>query len=88
MNDIILKVAKSSFPKKVAAAIVKDLNKTGVSHISAVGPLAVNQAVKAIAIARGMMSAYGKDVVCFPTFEDFSTDTLKTTALNFTVTVQ
>lgn len=87
MDDIILKVSGHSIPKKVAASIVKDLNEKGVSHVSAIGASAVNQAVKAIAFARGLMVAYEKEVVCFPTFDKVSIEDAEVVTLNFTVTI-
>lgn len=87
MNDTVLKVSGHSIPKKVANSIVKDLNEKGVSQVSAIGASAVNQAVKAIAFARGLMAAYKKDVVCFPTFGKVSIEDAEVVTLNFTVTI-
>ena len=48
----VLKVSHSSAPNKVAGAIAGVLSKNEEVEIQAIGAGAVNQAVKAIAIAR------------------------------------
>jgi len=51
----ILKVASRSNPNSVAGAIAGALEKEGVVELRAIGAGAVNQAVKAIAIARRLV---------------------------------
>ena len=45
----------------------------------------MNQAVKAIAIARGYMSPGGIDLICIPTFRDIEINGEKRTAIVFLV---
>ena len=59
----IIKVAPDSSVKRVAGAIDYALkNSDGEATVQAIGAGAVNQAVKAIAIARGTVATRGKDL--------------------------
>ena len=65
-----LKVSSKSSPASVAGAIA-GMVKDGVPvNIQCVGAGAVNQAIKAVAIARGFLIPTGVDVSCAPTFSD------------------
>lgn len=65
-----LKVSSKSSPASVAGAIA-GMVKDGVPvNIQCVGAGAVNQAIKAIAIARGFLIPTGVDISCAPTFSD------------------
>jgi stage V sporulation protein S len=66
----VLKVAASSDVGKLAGAIVKFMAEGARVELSAIGAGAVNQAVKAIAVARGMGATAGKDLYCIPFFQD------------------
>ena len=50
-----------------------------------VGAGALNQAVKAVAIARGYVAASGIDLVCIPTFADIEIDGEQRTAIRLSV---
>ena len=80
-----LKVSSKSSPSSVAGAIA-GMIKDGVHvEIQSVGAGAVNQAVKAIAIARGFLSPIGIEIVCIPAFADISIDGETRTAIRFVV---
>ena len=64
----ILKVSGNSQPKSVAGAIPAILRNNDNVEIQTIGAGAVNQAVKAVAIARGFVAPNGIDVVCIPAF--------------------
>ncbi len=64
----ILKVSASSQPKSVAGAIAAILRNNDNVEIQTIGAGAVNQAVKAVAIARGFVAPNGIDVICIPAF--------------------
>ena len=51
----VLKVSSKSNPNSVAGALAGVLREKGSAEIQAIGAGALNQAVKAIAIARGFM---------------------------------
>ena len=82
----ILKVSKKSSPNSVAGAIANVIRESGTAEVSAVGAGAVNQAMKAIAIARGFLTSAGVDVVCVPSFAEVEIDGEVKTAMRFTVT--
>jgi stage V sporulation protein S len=80
-----LKVSSKSSPSSVAGAIA-GMIKDGVPvEIQSVGAGAVNQAVKAIAIARGFLSPIGIEIVCVPAFADINIDGEMRTAIRFAV---
>ncbi|HOI62587.1 MAG TPA: stage V sporulation protein S [Mesotoga sp.] len=81
----ILKVATNSKPNAVAGALAGVLREKGVAEIQAIGAGAVNQAIKAIAIARGYVAPSGIDLVCIPTFSDVEIDGEVRTAIRFFV---
>ena len=64
----ILKVSASSQPKSVAGSIAAILRNNDNVEIQTIGAGAVNQAVKAVAIARGFVAPNGIDVICIPAF--------------------
>jgi len=80
-----LKVSSKSSPASVAGAIA-GLVKDGIPvEIQSVGAGAVNQAIKAIAIARGFLIPTGIDVYCTPTFQDIEIDGESRTAIRLAV---
>ncbi|HPZ75465.1 MAG TPA: stage V sporulation protein S [Thermosynergistes sp.] len=79
----VLKVSATSHPKSVAGAIAAVLREKGGVEVQAVGAGAVNQAVKAIAIARGYVAPNGIDLVCVPAFAKIEIDGEERTAIKF-----
>jgi len=67
-DDNILRVSAGSNPQALASAIAHNIYETRSCKIRAVGAGAVNQAVKAIAIARGYTAPRGIDLACIPGF--------------------
>jgi len=53
--------------------------------VQAIGAGAVNQAVKAIAIARGYLALDGLDIICIPTFTEVTIDDQERTAIRLIV---
>ena len=51
----------------------------------AVGAGSLNQAIKAIAIARGYVAQTGKDLICVPAFSDIVIDGEERTAIKLIV---
>ncbi|ACM61790.1 stage V sporulation protein S [Caldicellulosiruptor bescii] len=81
----VLKVAATSMPQKVANALAAIVKEQGEAELQAVGASAVNQAVKAIAIARGKVAPNGIDLYVIPAFADIVIDGEKKTAIKFIV---
>ena len=69
-----LKVSSKSNPSSVAGALANVFREKGNVEIQAVGAGALNQAIKAVAIARGFMAPSGKNLVCIPAFADITID--------------
>ncbi|CAM5400717.1 Stage V sporulation protein S OS=Lysinibacillus sphaericus OT4b.31 OX=1285586 GN=H131_07908 PE=4 SV=1 [Lysinibacillus sphaericus] len=65
-----LKVSSRSNPNSVAGALVAVIREKGQAEMQAVGAGALNQAVKAVAIARGFVAPSGTDLICAPAFAD------------------
>ena len=77
----LLKVSTHSRPSAVAGAIAGVLRQQPSVEVQAVGAGATNQAVKAIAIARGYLQDDDLDVWCMPSFLDIVIDGEARTAL-------
>lgn len=66
----VLKVSSKSNPNSVAGALAGVIREKGGAEIQVIGAGALNQAVKAIAIARGFVAPSGFDLICVPAFTD------------------
>ena len=80
-----LKVSSKSNPSSVAGALANVFREKGNVEIQAVGAGALNQAIKAVAIARGFMAPSGKNLVCIPAFADITIDGEERTAIKLIV---
>lgn len=67
-EDRILKVKGSSAPSALASAISHGVYDGQNVAMRAIGASAVNQAVKAVAIARSFVASRGIDLHCIPSF--------------------
>lgn len=82
-----LKVSSKSSPASVAGAIA-GMVKDGVPvNMQCVGAGAVNQAIKAVAIARGFLIPTGFDISCAPVFSDILINGESRTAIRLSVYV-
>ena len=80
-----LKVSSKSNPSSVAGALANVFREKGNVEIQAVGAGALNQAIKAVAIARGFMAPSGKNLVCIPAFADITIDGEERTAIKLII---
>lgn len=80
-----LRVSGKSRPNAVAGAVAALLRSQSQVEIHAIGPAAVNQAVKALAIARGYLVNDGLDLVVQPAFVKLDLVDEERTALIFAV---
>lgn len=86
IEDTFLRVSSGSSPKALASAIAHSINDSRSSvMLRAVGAGAVNQAVKAIAIARGYVAPRGLDLVCKPGFTTIQSRDGDISSITFTV---
>jgi stage V sporulation protein S len=81
----ILKVSARSRSTAVAGAIAGTVRESGRAEAQAIGAGAVNQAVKAVAIARGYLGLDGIDVICIPTFTGVEIEGQERTAMKLIV---
>lgn len=84
-GGLMLKVSAKSNPNAVAGALAGVLRECGCAEIQAIGAGAINQAVKAVAIARGFVAPSGMDLVCIPAFTDITIDGEERTAIRLIV---
>ena len=82
--DVIKGSAKSR-STAVAGAIAAVMREHHYAEVQAIGAGAVNQAVKALAIARGYLTGDEIDIVCTPFFTEVDIDGQERTAVRFTV---
>lgn len=81
----VLKVSSRSNPNAVAGALAGVIRERGYAEIQGIGAGAVNQAIKAVAIARGFVAPSGIDLVCVPAFTDILIDGQERTAIKLIV---
>ncbi len=77
----LLKVSASSNPNKVAGVI----REVGKAELQTIGAGALNQAIKALAIARGFVAPGGIDLICIPAFITLEIDGEERTAIKLIV---
>jgi stage V sporulation protein S len=80
-----LRVSSKSKPNTVAGAIAGVIREQGLVEVQTVGAGALNQAIKAVAIARGFLAPSGIDLVCTPSFSDIDIDGNERTAIRLLV---
>ncbi len=66
----VLKISTKSNPNSVAGAIAGLIKEKGKAEMQAIGAGAINQAIKAVAIARGFVAPSGVDLICVPAFTE------------------
>lgn len=64
----VLKISTKSDPNAIAGAIAALVKEKSKAELQAIGAGAVNQAIKAVAIARGYVASQGIDLICIPAF--------------------
>lgn len=85
-DEQFLRVSASSNPQSVASAIAHAIYEKHEVKMRAVGAGAVNQAVKAMAIARGYVAPRGLDLVCKPGFTTIESRDGEISAIVFAIT--
>lgn len=81
MPVALLKVSTRSGPNAVAGAIAAVLRESHWADVQVIGAGALNQAVKALAIARAFLAPEGIDPVFVPSFQDVEIDGQPRTAI-------
>jgi stage V sporulation protein S len=81
----VLRVSSKSNPNSVAGALAGVLREKDGAEIQVIGAGALNQAIKAVAIARGFVAPSGIDLVCIPAFTDIHINGEERTAIKLLV---
>lgn len=81
----VIKVSARSRSTAVAGAIAGVMREKQHAEVQAIGASAVNQAIKAVAIARGYLVQDGYDVICIPAFTEVEIEGQERTAIKLTV---
>lgn len=81
----VIKVSGTSRTSAVAGAIAGVVREHKRAEVQAIGATAINQAVKALAIARSYLARDGLDIVFTPEFVDVQIDDKVRTAIKFVV---
>ena len=83
--DGMIRVAASSRTTAVAGCIAGVVRERGQADVRAIGAGAVNQATKAVTIARGYLEPDGIDIVIVPSFTEVTIDGHEKTAVCLSV---
>jgi len=78
-------VGSHSDPNKVAGALAGTIRESHKAEIQTIGAGALNQAIKAIAIARGYLAPAGVDIWCYPAFVDIEIEGAERTGIKLFV---
>jgi len=81
----VLKVSSKSNPNAVAGALAGVIREQGAVEVQTVGAGALNQAVKAVAIARGFLAPSGMELTCIPAFADIEINGEERTAIRLLI---
>ncbi len=81
----ILRISAKSSPNAIAGAIAGLIKENGKAEMQAIGAGAINQAIKAVAIARGFVAPSGIDLICTPAFTEIMINDEEKTAIKFSV---
>lgn len=84
-ETVILKISSNSNPSSVAGAAVSLIQENKNVKMQAIGAGAINQAVKAIATARGFIAPMGINLVCIPAFTDVEVEGESRTGMKFII---
>jgi stage V sporulation protein S len=81
----MIKVSAQSRSTAVAGAIAGVMRERRYVEVQAIGASAVNQAIKAVAIARDYLALDGIPIVCIPEFVEVEIDGQERTAVKLIV---
>ncbi len=81
----VIKVSARSRTAAVAGAIAGVMREANRAEVQAIGAGAVNQALKAIVIAKGYLAEEGVEIACVPSFVEVMIDGQERTAIRIVV---
>lgn len=83
--DNIIKVASRSKTSAVAGAIAGVFRDNNRAEVQAIGAGAVNQAIKAVIVAKGYLAEEGKEIVFVPSFVEIMINEEERTAVRLSI---
>lgn len=81
----VIKVSAHSRSTAVAGAIAGVIRDHGHAEVQAIGASAVNQAIKAVAIARTYLTTDGIEIACLPEFVEVDIEGQERTAVRLVI---
>jgi stage V sporulation protein S len=81
----LIKVSAQSRSTAVAGAIAGVMREQGYAEIQAIGASAINQAIKAVTIARSYLEQDNMDLAVVPSFTEVDIDGSERTAIRLAV---
>src|SRR5713226_4808950 len=82
---VLFRISAQSRPTTVAGAIAGVIREEGRVEVQAIGAAAVNQAIKAVVIARRYLATDEIAIVCIPSFVEVTIEGEVRTAIKLTV---
>lgn len=80
-----MKVRSNTGVNQLAGAIACEIRESGKVELQAIGPAAVNQAVKAVIVARSYLIPQGISIVIEPSFGVMEQEDRETTVIRMTI---
>ncbi len=80
-----IKVAKNSNVTAVAGSIAQAMRDQDELVVQTIGAGALNQAIKAMALARGYLAPSGIEIVMYPSFKDIMIENEVKTAIRICI---
>ncbi len=81
----LIKVSKNSSVNAVAGSIANIMREQDRLSVQTVGAGALNQAIKALAIARGYLTPSGIELYIYPSFQEVVIEKVNKTAIRLTI---
>ncbi len=88
MKKEVFKATSHTNPNQLAGAIAGIMRDGCYLEIQAIGAGAINQSIKAIAIARGFLAPTGIFITCLPAFTEIDINGEKKTGIKLQVEAQ
>lgn len=87
MENILIKISSKTKSSSYASVIANNIKEGNPVELRAVGAGAINQAIKAICIAKDYLTECNIKICCIPSFTDVEIDGEKKSAVKFDVVV-
>jgi stage V sporulation protein S len=85
---MVLKVSSKSNPNSIAGCIAGLIKQDEETELHAIGAGALNQAIKAIIIAKSFLIASGYEIVINPSFKEVEIDGINRTCIKLKLEVK